>query len=75
MSKVKRVSTLPWREKMREANIFSEKFLELSLWRALAEEPLHANFAQEKVMGHTAATCKEHSEQNLTHISLRVPNQ
>ena len=30
MSKVKRVSTLPWREKMREANIFSEKFLELS---------------------------------------------
>ena len=32
MSKVKRVSTLPWREKMREANIFSEKFLELSLW-------------------------------------------
>ena len=31
--------------------LFSEKFLELSLWRALAEEPLHANFAQEKVMG------------------------
>ena len=38
--------------------------------RALAEEPLHANFAQEKVMGHTAATCKEHSEQNQTHTSL-----
>ena len=28
------------------------------------------DFAQEKVMGHTAATCKEHSERNQTHTSL-----
>lgn len=50
--------------------LFSEKFLELSLRRALAEEPLHANFAQEKSRERAAAPCKEQSKHNQTHPSL-----
>ena len=44
--------------------------MELSHRRALAEEPLHANFAQEKSRERAAAPCKKQSNHNQTHTSL-----